>query len=204
MCVCVCVRARACVRACVRACNRLLEFMRVVVPSLRRSGIEGKRSGIEGETKPRVDGPQERQGWLYELHKAVMRRIMSGKARARVVRMLENANPPRNTLDDPVVELDPSEFHDLGFSRFKRTWHEHPLKAFVKQNAQKLAFELQFTDQDVVVSCASRHLQRLANVVASCMCVCVCVCVRACVCVCVCVCACVHVCVCVCTIHTVE
>ena len=101
----------------------------------------------------RVDASHERKGWLYELHKAVMRRIMSAKARTRVERLLENEHPPRSALDDPVTELDPSEFHDLGFSRVKRTWHEHPLKAFVGQNAQKLAFELQCTDQDVVELC---------------------------------------------------
>ena len=101
----------------------------------------------------RVDTAQQRQGWLYELHKAVMRRIMSAKARTRVVRLLENRHPPRSSLDDPIVELDPSEFHDLGFSRLKRTWHEHPLKAYVGQNAQKLSFELQFTDLDVKELC---------------------------------------------------
>ena len=50
-----------------------------------------------------------------------------------------------------MLEIDASEFHEFGFSRAPRFWHKHPLKEFAGEKAHgKLAFELQFTDYDVI------------------------------------------------------
>mmetsp|Transcript_20575 Transcript_20575/g.49836 ORF Transcript_20575/g.49836 Transcript_20575/m.49836 type:complete len:748 (-) Transcript_20575:390-2633(-) len=101
-----------------------------------------------------------RDEWLHALNLGVTKRLMAGKARRRAVAMLtDQAEREKTEYGDWNTIVDPSNFHEFGFSRVDRVWKDHPLMSSDKElrEGKLMAMEVQFTEVDCITVAEALH-----------------------------------------------